>query len=166
MQVRQMDHMSEELNQFCSAYGLDLDSADEMILRLEDSINKASSISELQKLQLGYLHLFVERWDLAAAHDLKDEYEVQVAGISAKFRQVLQKEVGMAELTIADAKNKMPLYKNACATHDYCDSNVYMENAFSHMTGRSPDSGSVYDLTLWDNAWDHARAAGFSKGVK
>lgn len=44
-----------------------------------------------------------------------------------------------------------------CASHDFCDANMVMEQAFSVITGRAilPDDGppSDADRSLWNDAW-------------
>lgn len=46
--------------------------------------------------------------------------------------------------------------ENVCASHDYCDANVYMAIAFELTTGREPDPDSDADAELWSTAWNIA----------
>jgi hypothetical protein len=49
-----------------------------------------------------------------------------------------------------------------CASHDFCDSNVFMAAAFQAVTGREPfasdeDSATDADCALWRAAWSYAQ---------
>ena len=44
-----------------------------------------------------------------------------------------------------------------CATHDFCDANMAMAQAFKDVTGRDADGDNGGDATLWNDAWELAR---------
>ena len=81
--------------------------------------------------------------------------------IAAAFALGLSVELGadiMAQIRRANAA----LDPYACASHDYCDANVVMAEAFAEVMGRDflPDEGapSDADCTLWNQAWHFARS--------
>lgn len=48
-----------------------------------------------------------------------------------------------------------------CATHDFCDPNRAMIDAFVSVFGREPNSLCQKDNLLINNAWNLAKTAGF-----
>jgi hypothetical protein len=61
------------------------------------------------------------------------------------------------------ARNATPDYAAACASHDYCDANDYMADAFAEIIGRDilPDNGegmTQADCDLWNRAWEIAKS--------
>lgn len=48
-----------------------------------------------------------------------------------------------------------------CATHDYCDANMAMDEAFKASFGRPMDLGRDEDKDLWNRAWNVAKAVEF-----
>ena len=54
----------------------------------------------------------------------------------------------------------------ACATHDYCDANMLMEEAFIETFYREPDVSSNEDARLWSAAWNLACAQEFEETVR
>lgn len=51
-----------------------------------------------------------------------------------------------------------------CASHDFCDANEVMAEAFSKTVGREIDLESDADTSLWNAAWDIAVATKFAIG--
>lgn len=52
---------------------------------------------------------------------------------------------------------------DTCATHDYCDANEIMQEAFLKCVGCMPDLEDDGDVALWNGAWDAAVKNGFSR---
>lgn len=48
-----------------------------------------------------------------------------------------------------------------CASHDFCDANMSMIEAFEEVLGREGDAGSDDDAALMNDAWDDAKRNGF-----
>lgn len=44
----------------------------------------------------------------------------------------------------------------ACASHDFCDANLAMEEAWLKVLGRSPDLDDQDDTKTWNAAWELA----------
>lgn len=81
----------------------------------------------------------------------------QVTAIATAFATRLMREVGplkMAEIARLNAAEGNP---NVCHSHDFCDANMPMSEAFEDVTGREPDPSSDADARLWDAAWAQAR---------
>ncbi len=53
--------------------------------------------------------------------------------------------------------------EHTCATQDFCDANMIMDEAFTAVLGRDMDVGSEDDAALWNAAWDLAIVRGFNK---
>lgn len=71
----------------------------------------------------------------------------------ANLREDLSAET-MAEIV---RLNMTPAYAGCCASHDFCDANVYMLAAWESLTHREMDAASQEDADLWNAAWDQAR---------
>jgi hypothetical protein len=54
---------------------------------------------------------------------------------------------------------------DACATHDFCDANMAMTEAFALFFKRRCDPNSASDSALWSAAWALAKSAGFPRKV-
>lgn len=83
--------------------------------------------------------------------------------IAQDFAARLHAELGPQVITEINRRNATAAYQSgACATHEYCDANVSMAEAFEAVIGRAPEPASEDDAKLWNTAWDAARAAGFA----
>lgn len=63
-------------------------------------------------------------------------------------------------------KMKHPDYALSCPTHDYCDANVYMQDAFERLgIPVFERSGHMVEETriAWNEAWEKARAYWLTK---
>ena len=76
---------------------------------------------------------------------------------SAKLRWNLTGEQ-MYEIV---TKNASEEYKHCCATHDYCDANMLMLEAFEETNSRLFNYNSRSDAALWNEAWTTARQNNF-----
>lgn len=84
--------------------------------------------------------------------------------IAKHFSELLQSEIGIKGIEEASRLNKAELMPGACHSHDFCDSNVLMNQAFIEVTGRQPETAQ--DFTLWLVAWDIAIAKSFNFVVR
>lgn len=83
--------------------------------------------------------------------------------IAQDFAARLRAELTAEEMAEVNRRNATAEYQNgACATHDFCDANMPMAEAFAAATGREIDLSSDDDARLWSAAWDAARADGFN----
>jgi hypothetical protein len=83
--------------------------------------------------------------------------------VARVFSALLQADLGSTVEEIVGDNNRHPddnapacrWWWGACASHDYCDANVYMGAAFA-LTGNDAD-----DTGLWSAAWGNAKENGF-----
>lgn len=90
-----------------------------------------------------------------------------IEAIACEFAARIRAEFDTATLCEIRRRNALPEYRRAgaCATHDFCDSNVLMGAAFQAVMMRESCPASDQDAVLWDSAWDRARSSGFTAGV-
>jgi hypothetical protein len=78
------------------------------------------------------------------------------------FSILLRYEIGEENLNTVNERNATEPYQHgACATHDYCDSNQFMIDAFVAIFGREPayadEPGNEQDTNITNAAWNEAR---------
>jgi hypothetical protein len=76
--------------------------------------------------------------------------------LARKFIALLRQEVGTEGLAEIARINRDPP-RSVCASHDFLDANMVMQEAFEDVVGRSPDSDSEEDAKLWTDAWAQAK---------
>jgi hypothetical protein len=89
-----------------------------------------------------------------------------ITAIAQAFADILKRDLGDSDFEAMRAKNRTPPYSDSgcCASHDFCDANMPMQEAWEGVMGRSifgtdgPISES--DMGLWKHAWAHAREGG------
>lgn len=82
-----------------------------------------------------------------------------VARLAAGFTAELKRTLTPAEWAEMVSINRDdPIYwqGGACASHNYCDSNMVMAAAFETAFSREIDLDSDDDLDLWNAAWNAA----------
>lgn len=83
----------------------------------------------------------------------------QQNALAVAFSRIVQRDL-KPHLPEIIARNKVG-HPGACATHDFCDANELMAEAFKEFTGREPDCADEKDAALWSGAWNAAYAASF-----
>ena len=85
--------------------------------------------------------------------------------IAEEFRKVIAEWLGEDTRRTIDLVNKIPSNAGTCATHNFCDANAAMLEAFENF-GIDPlpeDEAKREEMAdLWNRAWDIAKAKGFS----
>lgn len=78
--------------------------------------------------------------------------------IARQFARRVLEYVGRDRMAAIVAKNKTPEYasRGCCATHDYCDANIFMARALRQATGKQLRMQNDDDLALWERAWNVA----------
>lgn len=98
--------------------------------------------------------------DARAALAAADESLPVHERIAAAFALGLFGELGASAMAAIRADN-VRISPCACASHDHCDANVIMGDAFAAIMGRDflPDDGapSDADCSLWNQAWNAAK---------
>lgn len=93
--------------------------------------------------------------------------------LSCEFSAVLREWLSERELTLIRARNASDQRRDVCHSHDFCDANMAMEEAF-HRLGYStpfdlaPDEESPLHraaMRRWNAAWEMARDRGFQMSV-
>ena len=79
--------------------------------------------------------------------------------IGAKFGFILLAEIGAANFEAVATLNAAEKNPEICHSHDFCDANEVMAEAFAAVVGRSIDLQSDADSELWSEAWASYKAA-------
>ena len=85
----------------------------------------------------------------------------EVTRLARAFAGVLAEWLTPEELAEIDRQNATAA-PGVCHSHDVCDANEAMGEAFKRLYGRDPAPGSSEDAALWGEAWDIARLGGFA----
>ena len=92
--------------------------------------------------------------------------------LAADFSRGLNEYLTEDKMAEVIARNATEAYQDgACATHDFCDANVFMLEAFQKVLGREytfynsdiegSDKENENDTCLWNKAWEIARDNNF-----
>jgi hypothetical protein len=100
--------------------------------------------------------------------------EMQTEVVAREFSRILASQLTAAEMAEVISRNARPDYAdtNSCASHDFCDANMVMDEAFNNL-GIAVPYGENWDtpqraqsVALWNAAWDLAKAHNFYLGVR
>jgi hypothetical protein len=81
--------------------------------------------------------------------------------IAATFTAKLVDELGDTRMETVVQRNLTEESPNVCHSHDFCDANVVMADAFSEETGHDVDFEDGGHIDLWNEAWELARGRRF-----
>jgi hypothetical protein len=82
--------------------------------------------------------------------------------LATKFSAIVRRDLKDRLAEIRRRNKRFDAEGNdSCATHDFCDANMLMDEAFTEAFGREIDLQSDADLSVWNAAWGMARASGF-----
>lgn len=91
----------------------------------------------------------------------------EAAKLALAFTKVLRKWLTRAQMDEVVLRNETSLYDDCCATGDFCDSNMAMEEAFQKAFSRDPEvvepdgANHEADCQLWNAGWDIAKRMNF-----
>ena len=90
---------------------------------------------------------------------INDPFEaLRIYLVAQAFSRGLRAFLDEDQMEAINRKNMHnPEYKECCATHDYCDANVVMLNAFESALGTEFDLREQYHVNLVNAAWDLAK---------
>ncbi len=98
-------------------------------------------------------------------------YQIKVSELSNAFAKVLHEWLTPEQMEEVNRLNVTPKYDGCCATHDFCDSNMAMDEAFKLTFGRSftfydeeipeTEKQNAADTDLFNAAWDMAKSFKF-----
>lgn len=112
------------------------------------------------------MRAWLDRFETAyKAAENREDRDLNVEKIAAAFVDEIRDEIGFFDLVAVDRINE-ERNDATCATHDFCDANMPMDEAFQKVMGRSslPEEGGMSedDCALWNDAWARAKSIGFS----
>lgn len=88
-----------------------------------------------------------------------------VEGIAGSFVSRLQAQ--MTAQQFAEMQNLNAVADSGiCHSHDYCDANEVMADAFTNWTGREVDTTNDDDRALWSAAWAYAMTHGLGQDAE
>lgn len=76
--------------------------------------------------------------------------------LAAIIDMAIQDALTNDEYALMRERNKTLEYKDACASHDFCDTNHYACAAFEFLFNREPDLSNAADMGLLSDALDIA----------
>lgn len=135
--------------------------------RLNDACTKARELKKAAANLTPAIEV-VDLSELAASlGHVPDTREVVL--LAAEFARIINEWLTPAEMRAVVAQNEASFLAarakgkkcQTCATGDYCDSNVAMEEAFTTVLKRDMDLQSEADVDLWGRAWDRAKDMNF-----
>lgn len=77
--------------------------------------------------------------------------------LATAFRELLARDLTADELLEMDNLNRLERDGRICHSHDFLDSNMTMNEAFTAVMGREADLESRDDTVLWSTAWDRMK---------
>lgn len=117
--------------------------------------------SELTNAQREWLADFEVAWNTRQA------FEDKVDALAKKFSTILREWLTEEEMSAVIERNRADGYPtNICHSHDFCDANMAMDEAFTKVMGREYDFGNENgtedaDLDLINAMWMQAKLADF-----
>ena len=73
--------------------------------------------------------------------------------LAFQFAKVLKEWLKPEQITEVIKRNTLEKYQGCCATHDFCDANMAMAEAFKRTFNREFEFGNELDSTLFNGAW-------------
>lgn len=84
-----------------------------------------------------------------------------VADVASKFCELLRAQIGDAGVREAARRNKAEKSPDVCHSHDFCDANMVMADAFELVMKTVFDPQDQAQATLFNKAWDLAAGLNF-----
>lgn len=84
--------------------------------------------------------------------------KVNYTSIGYKFASLLKEEIGL-DLVKEVVKRNLEYRADGskiCASHDFCDANMVMLDAFRHFLGGEAFPDTDAECGIWGDAWDYA----------
>ena len=83
---------------------------------------------------------------------------VQMVILAGKFLAILERDLLPKDFKEACRRNKT-IAPGLCASHDFCDANMVMDEAWSATVDHEMTPSSTEDAALWSGAWEIAAKA-------
>lgn len=92
---------------------------------------------------------------------------IKPARLAAEFSRLLREALTAKQMALV-VKRNLTNWPTVCASHDFCDANMVMGDAFERLMGRElslplTTRKGQRDAELWNKAWDIAKAGGFKQ---
>ena len=88
-----------------------------------------------------------------------------VTALAVSFSSILRGWLTADEIAECIAANAAETRQGVCHSHDYCDANEAMDEAFVTVLGFSPETSDEAMNDLWASAWAEAIADEFPTAV-
>lgn len=92
--------------------------------------------------------------------------EFQIESMALAFSILLKKCLTQDQFEYVVNMQPINHIPNACYSHNFCDANEVMHEAFKRVMGREIDNDSDEDTELWEAAWSLAKENNFYHTVK
>lgn len=96
---------------------------------------------------------------------MSDKFPTREERLAKQFHALVRRDLP-GHLAEIDRRNALPDMEGCCATHDFCDANEIMADAFKDTFGCEIDLNEDLDLRIWNGAWTIAKSRGFNKEWK
>lgn len=107
-----------------------------------------------------YQQKIADEFDLKQTAEQSMSWDEKKDALSRKFSSILMEWIGKETMEDVVRVNT-ERGDNTCASHDHCDANMAMLEAFETMFGRTNDLQNDDDTDLWNVSWDIAKKNGF-----
>lgn len=90
--------------------------------------------------------------------------ELNPNALAAKFIEFIEDELTSEELREVRERNLRADYIDCCATHDFCDANMVMQDAFQELYPELTLDAIINDdhcIAVWNKAWTLAKIHDF-----
>ena len=87
---------------------------------------------------------------------------VHAEALADEFSHVLRNWLTADEMAKVIERNRAQTNPIICHSHDFCDANMAMDEAFTLLMGRSSDAADGHDARLWNEAWEIAKRNEFA----
>lgn len=88
---------------------------------------------------------------------------LEALSLANTFSTVLRQWLTAEQMRQVVERNRATGNEALCASHDFCDANMAMHEAFETVLGHEPDGESGEDAELWNTAWTAAKRANFTQ---
>lgn len=85
----------------------------------------------------------------------------EIIELAKAFSEIVEREFTEKELAAVNAENSLR-NDDTCATHDYCDANMLMDEAYKKVFGEEVDVQSEEAVDRWNSAWNLAKELRFN----
>lgn len=91
--------------------------------------------------------------------------EVTTSQLADQFAKILKEALEPREWNEMRRLNAMDGYSvDCCASHEFLDANMVMDDAFNRVLGRAMDCGCRQDTAFWNEAWEIAKKRHLTEG--